>query len=136
MNKEIHSVDKFEKECCDILNQDIETLVSTMMGVSSIKEIEDQKRESAEHSINAKISYEYYREKALENMRISGMYKTLYEKYQKIAHLSSMLLELIEATSLLTNNPITYYMLLSFYIREINEEKNFIEKYKMRNINI
>ena len=24
MNKEIHSVDKFEKECCDILNQDIE----------------------------------------------------------------------------------------------------------------
>lgn len=34
----------------------IETLVSTMMGVFSIKEIEDQKRESAEHSINAKIS--------------------------------------------------------------------------------
>ena len=136
MNKEIHSVDKFEKECCDILNQDIETLVSTMMGVSSIKEIEDQKRESAEHSINAKISYEYYREKALENIRISRMYEMLYEKYQKIAHLSSMLLELIEATSLLINDPITYYMLLSFYIREINEEKNFIEKYKMRNINI
>lgn len=114
----------------------IETLVSTMMGVSSIKEIEDQKRESAEHSINAKISYENYREKALENIRISRMYEMLYEKYQKIAHLSSMLLELIEATSLLINDPITYYMLLSFYIREINEEKNFIEKYKMRNINI
>lgn len=26
MNKEIHSVDKFEKECCDILNQDIDTI--------------------------------------------------------------------------------------------------------------
>ena len=60
MNKEIHSVDKFEKECYDILNQDIETIKNEM----------------------------------------------LYEKYQKNAHLSSMLLDLIEATSLLTNNPI------------------------------
>lgn len=60
MNKEIHSVDEFEKECYDVLNQDIETIKNEM----------------------------------------------LYEKYQKNAHLSSMLLELIEATSLLTNNPI------------------------------
>ena len=60
MNKDIHSVDEFEKECYDVLNQDIETIKNEM----------------------------------------------LYEKYQKNAHLSSMLLELIEATSLLTNNPI------------------------------
>lgn len=31
MNKEIHSVDKFEKECYDILNQDIEAIKNEML---------------------------------------------------------------------------------------------------------
>lgn len=55
MNKEIHSVDKFEKECYDTLNQDIETIKNEIRSAkekislsSVLNDIENLKIESSD----------------------------------------------------------------------------------------
>lgn len=58
MNKEIHSVDKFEKECCDILNQDIETIKNEIRSAEekiSFYRMKEKKIHSAIYSLNKYI---------------------------------------------------------------------------------
>ena len=58
MYKEIHSVDEFEKECYDVLNQDIETIKNEIRSAKekiSFYRIEEKKLHSTIYSLNEYI---------------------------------------------------------------------------------